>query len=152
MATDWQMGFAAGRACGLAEAAVDEWNKIAAPGLETAKALAARVAELEAENERLKAELHQNRRAWASLPTIAAAPTTRPLTTADRLPEVGDVVCPQFYEAPLRVCAITNGRWYLQDGEYEPEPYSGGQLQSYAFPYLSRADGGPVTVEATPDA
>lgn len=105
-----------------------------------------RIGELEAENATLRERLDyyggfaDPDRPFADPPDFAhpsPAPTTRPLTTADRLPEIGDVL------------AIGAWRFTVDDrlrDSMEDEAFRVAAV----LPYVSRADGGPVTVEAQP--
>ncbi len=124
------------------------------------EALRERVAELEAENERLKAFSLLD---WQTAGTSSGdlrgqgllvpkcverapnnaeqpAPATRPLTTADRLPVEGDGLMTPF------------GPWRMSPGNVRSWADVG---RGWTYPlgnceYLSRADGGPVTLEVTP--
>lgn len=100
----------------------------------------------------LVADARQNRLAWASLPGLpqaAPAPTTRLLTTAERLPEVGDVIA--YRGGPWRCSWVSDAQFiFVVDGERGAHVLDADALRTYALHYLSRADGGPVTVEVQP--
>lgn len=112
----------------------------------------ARLQALEAENERLK-RMPARLRGVAMSPPLTieddAAPAlaTRPLLTSDRLPEVGDV-----FECPVggRMTCVQTGASedVFRLSEPEGNVYRTHSVLRYTRPltYLSRADGGPVTV------
>ena len=85
----------------------------------------------------------------------SAEPTTRPLTTADRLPEIGDVISGpggRPVTCDLLGAANTGRAWRFvltgDAGEMRGGVYlTSRALHDHPHEYASRADGGPVTVE-----
>ena len=126
-----------------------------------------RIEALEMENERLRADLSLVRRIVHRLTEgVAPAPNsaepaphivaTRPLTTVDRLPEVGDYLARPGggrMECDIRGAGFVLSRFIYraEDGTALGGVYlTGKALRDGCYQYLSRADGKPVTVHIVP--